>query len=195
MLKKLIKFENFDGQPDSQIAYFNLSKSEITKWELEESVINEEGNDYTGGLKDRIDQIMKSRQGGKIMAMLEDVLRRSYGIKSDDGTSFDKDPAHFEAFKKTAAYDALFMELITGGEYAAEFIGSLLPADMRQDPDKPAPGYRPTPPPSAPVQGGAVPDAAPQIQMTETTSVPNQQLTPEQMQQAYQQNQQRPMMQ
>jgi hypothetical protein len=58
--------------------------------------------------------------------LFEDVLSSSYGVKSEDGRRFVKDPVVVGQFLDSAAYSALFMELLGDAEAAAAFMEGVL---------------------------------------------------------------------
>jgi hypothetical protein len=123
MLKKTIAYVDFDGKPQTEDAYFNLSKTELIKTEL-----TGEG----GSFKEQLETIIASNDPKVIINAFELVLEKAYGVRSEDGKRFVKSPELFEEFSQTAAYDALFTELATDAEAAATFINGVVPADLRE---------------------------------------------------------------
>lgn len=119
MLKKTINYTDFNGTARSEEHYFNLTKSELMKMEM----------GVKGGLAEMINRIVAAEDAPAIIEVFEDLIKRSYGVKTANG-GFDKNPAHFEAFKCTLAYDELFMELATDADAAAAFINGIIPAEM-----------------------------------------------------------------
>jgi hypothetical protein len=123
MLKKTIAYVDFDGKPQTEDAYFNLSKTELIKTEL-----TGEG----GSFKEQLETIIASEDPKVIITAFELVLEKAYGVRSEDGKRFVKSPELFAEFTQTAAYDALFTELATDAEAAATFINGVVPADLRE---------------------------------------------------------------
>lgn len=121
MLKKTIKYTDYNGTERTEDHYFNLTKSEIMKMEMS----------TTGGMAEMINRIVAAEDAPAIIAVFEDLIAKSYGVKTVDGKGFDKNPKHFEAFKQTLAYDELFMELATDDKAAAAFVNGIIPAEMR----------------------------------------------------------------
>lgn len=120
MLKKTIKYTDFDGNEREENCYFNLTKSELTEMELS----------VTGGLTKMIEKISETKDGSRIMAIFKDIILRAYGEKSPDGRRFIKSKELSEAFSQTGAYDVLFMELVTDADKASDFIKAVIPADV-----------------------------------------------------------------
>jgi hypothetical protein len=126
MLKKTITFEDFNGDTVSETHYFNLTKSELI--ELETS--------YDGGLEATMQALVEAKSGKDIIENFTKIILSSYGQKSPDGKRFVKNDALREDFKQTAAFDALFMELVTDSDAGAMFIKGVLPSDLAAEIDK-----------------------------------------------------------
>lgn len=175
MLKQEIHYIDFDDRPQVDIAYFNLSKAEVARWELESSMFTSDGDTITsssGGITEQIRGVIASGQGKKIMELTEELLRRAYGVRSSDMKSFNKKPELFEAFQQTAAYDQLFLDLVTNAEFSANFINGVLRSALA-DRDKPdAPVRAPSAPLPQRVPGEALGAAQqPQVYGTPEGSV------------------------
>jgi hypothetical protein len=118
MLKKTIKYVDYDGNTRNETFYFNLSQAEIAQLEMS----------VEGGLVKKIEAIAEAQDGPKIMDMFTEIIAMSYGEKSADGKRFVKSQELTKAFMETEAYSMLFMELITNAEAAAAFINGIVPA-------------------------------------------------------------------
>lgn len=121
MLKREIKFKNFDDEDDTEIAWFHLSKTELVEMEVE----NEDGLEKT------IRRIIEADNRKALIAEFKRVILSAYGVKSEDGKRFIKSEELRTAFSQTAAFDTLFMELATDDSAAAEFINGIVPKDMK----------------------------------------------------------------
>lgn len=121
MLKKTIKFTDYDGNERTEDFYFNLSKAEITEMELTQ----------TGGLVRLIEKIVAEQDSKRIIEIFKDLILRSYGEKSPDGRRFIKNKEIQEAFSQTEAYSELFMELATDADAAADFVNGIIPASEK----------------------------------------------------------------
>ena len=122
MFKKTITYVDYNDNTRTEDFYFNLTKSDIMKMEMS----------VKGGLAEMIKRIVAAEDAPAIIAVFEDLIEKSYGVKTLDGKGFDKNPKHFEAFKQTPAYDELFMQLATDADAAAEFVNQIIPVDMRK---------------------------------------------------------------
>ena len=121
MLVKKIKYEDYDGNEREEEFYFHLTQAEVIMW------LTTNGG-YT--LDKVIDQISKAQNGRKIMEMFEDLLHKSYGVKSLDGRKFIKNEEVWTDFKETEAYSQIFSEIVTDSKKAVEFLNGILPKDL-----------------------------------------------------------------
>lgn len=124
MLKKVIKYVDYNGKEREDTFYFNLSKAEIAEMELSTE----------GGLHDKLVKIIETSDVPSIMSYFKEIILKSYGIKSDDGLRFRKvddngTPLSIE-FSETIAFSELYTELAFDEAAAAAFINGVIPADM-----------------------------------------------------------------
>lgn len=120
MLKKTVTYEDFDGNQRTEDLYFNLTKSELMEMQMKTE----------GGLENTIEKITSENDTAKIIEMFKDIIMSAYGVKSEDGKKFRKRPEDKEDFLDSAAYDALFMELISDADAASSFVSGIIPKDM-----------------------------------------------------------------
>lgn len=125
MLKKTITYTDYNGTERTEDFYFNLSKAELVM--MENSVI--------GGMKQRLEKIVKSQNNVEIMEVFKDLISRSYGVKSDDGKRFMKSKDLTEEFEQTEAYSELVIGLLSDPDEASRFIKAILPNGMLKDED------------------------------------------------------------
>jgi hypothetical protein len=116
MIKKEIHFTDFDGNNQVEEAYFNLTEPEIVRLDAK----------FVGGLDAFTKNIDPVNRPEEVVDLFEDVLSSSYGVKSEDGRRFVKDPVVVGQFLDSAAYSALFMELLGDAEAAAAFMEGVL---------------------------------------------------------------------
>ena len=120
MFKKRIKYVDYNGNQREEDFYFNLTRTELTEMEFSS----------VGGLQNYIKKIIDAQSGQEIIAVMKDLIFKSYGEKSLDGKYFNKSKELSEAFSHTEAYDILFMELATDDKAAAEFVNGIIPKDL-----------------------------------------------------------------
>ena len=181
MLKKTISYIDFDGNEQSDTFYFNLSKSELTKMEIREAIIKDDK--VTGGLRERLQQIVESGKGRDIMDTFESLLRSSVGERSEDGMKFRKNAEIQDDFMASAAYDVFFMELVTDAQAASNFINAVVPDDIAkqiQDSENVAKVTAPTQEVNSAF--GHIPEREETPVVQDTHNVPPLELTPEEIQ-------------
>jgi len=120
MLKREIKFEDFDGNQSSDIFYFNISKPELVELEVE----------HEGGFGKMLESIVETKNNKELIKKFKDIVLLAYGVKSEDGKRFIKSDQLREEFSQTAAYNELFMELATDDNAAVQFLTAVLPKDI-----------------------------------------------------------------
>lgn len=121
MLKKTIKYIDFDGVEREEDFYFHLNKAELTKWLM-----------MSGGytLDKVLERLYKEQNTKKIIEIFDDLIKRSYGVKSIDGRQFIKNEEVWNAFYQSEAYSIVFMDLVGDAKKAANFINQVIPSDI-----------------------------------------------------------------
>ena len=116
MLKKVVKFIDFNGDPAEETLYFNLTEAEVVRLDTK----------YKGGFEEVVKHLDPENNPQEVLNLFEDVIRASYGIRTEDGKHFIKNSAESEMFFYSAAYSALFVELLQDADKAAAFVNGLL---------------------------------------------------------------------
>lgn len=119
MLKKNIKYVDYDGNDRAEDFYFNLNKAEIVELEL----------GTTGGLTKTLEKIVQEKDNKRIVEYFKDIILKAYGEKSADGRRFIKSQELRDSFEQTEAYSELFMELSSNAKAAADFISGIVPKE------------------------------------------------------------------
>lgn len=120
MIKKTITYTDYNSTERTEDFYFNLTKAEVAKMEMS----------VNGGLAEQIQRIVAAQDQPAIIEIFEDLIQKSYGVKSLDGKRFEKTKELLNDFIQTEAYSQLFMELATDADAAAKFINGIVPADL-----------------------------------------------------------------
>ena len=118
MLKKEIKYTNWEGEEETGVFYFNMTERELLKLETEKP----------GGFEWYINRIKDSNDEAEIIQAFEDIILKAYGVRSEDGKRFIKSDEIALEFTQTPAFDALFMELATTTAMI-DFIKGVWPKD------------------------------------------------------------------
>ena len=120
MLRKVITYTDYNGVEKKGEYYFNLTQHEITKMQM----------GVKGGLIESLKAAIKTEDSNTIMTAFEDLIDKSYGIKTPDG-KFIKKPEYLDDFKSTPAYSKLFMEILTDPKASDEFTRGVSPSDVK----------------------------------------------------------------
>ena len=124
MLKKTIKYEDYNGTQREEDFYFNLTKAELMEMEM----------GTTGGLAEMTDNVVKAQDAPSVTKIFKDLVLTAYGEESPDGKRFikvnDSGIPLSIGFSQTEAYSQLFMELATDAKAASDFVNGIIPANM-----------------------------------------------------------------
>ena len=120
MLKKTIKYTDFNDNEITEDFYFNLTKAELLEMETKSN----------GGLKAKLERLINTRDISSIMEIFKEIITSSYGVKSDDGKRFIKNKETLDAFIQSNAYSELYIELASNSDSAIEFITNIIPKDL-----------------------------------------------------------------
>lgn len=117
MLKKMIKYTDYNGVEREEPFYFNLNKAEVAEMELE----------VKGGLSAVIQRIVDTDDRPQLIAIFKNLILKAYGVKSDDGKRFIKTQELRDEFEQSEAYAELFMLLASDTDAATEFVNGIIP--------------------------------------------------------------------
>ncbi len=134
MLKKVVKFTDYDGNPREEELYFNLSKAELAEMEASQKE----------GLENYIGQMVVEKDTNKIFKLFKELILMSYGRKSYDGKTFIKREMRDgqmvrlrDEFEQSEAFSEVLMGMIEGGEEAiAAFINQVIPKELADEVNK-----------------------------------------------------------
>ncbi len=123
MFVKDITFTDYDGVERTERAYFNLSQAEIAQYAYS----------VEGGLYNYVNRLVVRKDIPKLMEMFNEIIKKSYGVKSPDGRKFIKSEELTKDFMETEAYSVLFMELATKPEAVTEFLNGVMPVKLSKE--------------------------------------------------------------
>lgn len=130
MLKKTIKYVDYNDVEREEVFYFNLSKTELSRMAMTAE----------GDLSEKIREIVKAKDNKAILKIFEEIILQSYGVKADDGKHFIKraPDGHRLAddFVTSPAYDELYFELIQDSKKMSDFINALIPKELAEEAKK-----------------------------------------------------------
>lgn len=122
MLKKTIKYTDFNGDQREEVFYFNMSKAELLK----------EETSLEGGFEGTVKKIMEGQKGGEMFQLFTDLILNAYGEKSADGKRFEKNQEIRDTFQQSPAFDELITEMLTDPNAAADFVNGIVPKDLEE---------------------------------------------------------------
>ena len=120
MLKRTIKYTDFNDVEQTEVFYFNLTKTELLETDF----------GFQGGLEKTLEKIIETQDRGELIRIFKQLILSAYGERSVDGKHFRKSDELRLDFSQSAAFEALFTELATDDNAASIFIKGLLPKDM-----------------------------------------------------------------
>ena len=120
MLKKTITYKDFNGVEHTEDFFFHLSEVELIELEVSERE----------GFGELLQRIIDEKDAKNLVGIFRKFILEAYGEKSEDGKRFIKSDQLREEFSQTAAYPALYMELATNAQVAADFMTGILPAEL-----------------------------------------------------------------
>jgi len=129
MLKKVIKYVDYDGNEQETVAYFNLSKIECMDIDLE--------YEAEGGLVAHLKKLFANKKEDEIskkeaVDFIKFLIDRSYGVRpKDDPTLFLKEDDNgrpmYKRFRQTPAYSTFVYDLLSGKESLDDFASGIMP--------------------------------------------------------------------
>lgn len=127
MIKQTVQYTDFNDKNQTEVLYFNISKSELM--------------DHLN-LRDDLEKIQESLEGPErdlkmeeiqeILNLVKRIMRLAYGRRSADGLNFRKNDEIWDDFYSSAAYDSFIMSLFENPEKAFEFLVAVMPKDLME---------------------------------------------------------------
>lgn len=123
MIKKAITYTDYNGVERTEDHWFHLNETELMRLQMSAK----------GGLDVILKGLIAAQDGAAIIATIEDVVQKAYGVRGLDGRQFIKNETVRNEFFQTEAYSQLIMELVTDSEKAAEFVKGIMPAKIQEE--------------------------------------------------------------
>ncbi|MBO7733068.1 MAG: hypothetical protein J6S67_10955 [Methanobrevibacter sp.] len=121
MWKFTAEYEDWNGNPKKRELLFNLTMAEMMALQ----------NSVKGGIETYYQRILDEQDNVALYQRFEDLVKLSYGVKSDDGERFIKNDEVYNNFKESAAYDVFMQYLLTTEDGASKFISGIMPAKVK----------------------------------------------------------------
>lgn len=121
MNKETFEYEDFNGHKRTAEMYFNLTDIEVV--------------DFSGRNPSQVTEDMETMVNTEnirgILAFIRDLINWSYGVKSEDGITFEKSPEITRKFVQSAYYsDWLFSLFENDAAKGIAFVKGVLPASL-----------------------------------------------------------------
>lgn len=131
MLKKTVTYRDYDNNERTETLWFNMNRFELTEFaaELPDDLFKGLSGENNMETVSRIANEMGSKG---VIDFIKNLVLKSYGEKSEDGRRFKKSPELSEEFSQTIAFDTFMSELLSDDNAAANFVNSIIPADMAE---------------------------------------------------------------
>ena len=127
MLKKTIKYTDYNGMERTEDFYFNLTMAELAEMQLS----------VDGGFAEMATKIADAKNAPELVKLFKGLILKAYGEKSADGRRFmkvdEKGNPLSVGFSQTEAYSELFMELSQDADAASKFFIGVIPADLAKE--------------------------------------------------------------
>lgn len=123
MYKKELSYKDYSGQQCTETFWFHLNEVELMDIEV--------GVDPNGMLA-YLEKIQKANDKVKAINFIKMLIRKSFGVRSDDGKQFIKTDRIWAEFEATAAYPTLFMTLMRSEIEMEAFVNGITPEDVRK---------------------------------------------------------------
>lgn len=118
MLKKVVKYTDFNGNPAEDTLYFNLTEAELVRLDVKYKP--------QGGFEGVASNLDPENNPEEVLTLFEDIIQASYGVRSEDGKYFIKDSEEAKLFFQSAVYSALFVELLQDADVASAFVNGII---------------------------------------------------------------------
>lgn len=123
MYTKELSVKDYDGNTRTTTLMFNLNEVELIDLEIDKG---------PKGILGYVEKIQKNEDKAEAIRFIKDLIRKSYGIKSDDGQRFVKTEEIWNDFSQTAAYPAMFALLTKSDVELEAFMLGVVPSEYRK---------------------------------------------------------------
>ena len=114
MITKNITYTNFEGKEVTETYCFSLNKMDMLRL-------------GANNFQEKLEKIAKESDPSKMLEFLVDLLKKTVGYKSDDGTKFIKNEEFAEEFVNSDACATLIENMLTDENYVKDFIMGVVP--------------------------------------------------------------------
>lgn len=128
MLKETIKYEDFEGEEQTETLWLNITKTDsvnlltlIPRMEAWEKQTSGPARELTA------EEIIE------MVAIVKELVHAAYGVRSEDGKLHRKSPDLLADFQASAVYDAFIMSMFEDPNKANNFMAGIMPKSLRAE--------------------------------------------------------------
>lgn len=129
MYRVTIKYEDFNNEVVQEELLFHMSTKDWVKADADKK----EFGGYEAYLTKQIGGPQDEVEPARVLETLEDIIRRAYGERSEDGKKFVKNPDKTDAFLESLVYDAFLDELLYTEGFSTAFVQALIPKGAKKE--------------------------------------------------------------
>ena len=118
MIAKTVTYTDYDGNEVSEKLYFNLNVMELRHIKFDEEIKELSETDNADEKEAKLDIVY---------SLVEQLIVKSYGVKTDDGRSFMKSKEIAENFRNSAAFESIYIDFLTNPSLIPDFVNGILP--------------------------------------------------------------------
>lgn len=122
MITREITYTDYNGDEQTEKYYFDLTVPEMLELSFSSA----------GDIQSTLERLSNSRKVGEIFQIIQTLIFKSVGVKSDDGKRFIKNEEVLNDFKQSRGYESFLMKMMQDTDYASKFIEQLIPQDRIQ---------------------------------------------------------------
>ena len=119
MITREVTYIDYNGDEQTEKYYFDLTVPEMLELSFSSA----------GDIQSTLERLSNSRKVGEIFSIIQALIFKSVGVKSDDGKRFVKNEEVLNDFKQSRGYESFLMKMMQDTDYASKFIEQLIPQD------------------------------------------------------------------
>lgn len=134
MIAKTVTYTDYDGNEVSEKLYFNLNVMELRHIKFEGIPERVSIKNYLEKLLKEIKELSETDNADEkeakldiVYSLVEQLIVKSYGVKTDDGRSFMKSKEIAENFRNSAAFESIYIDFLTNPSLIPDFVNGILP--------------------------------------------------------------------
>lgn len=120
MFSREFEYTDYNGNKKTAKYWFSLERDEMLRMEM--------GN--YGGLEYTMKKLLREKEPGKVIDMMEEIVLSAVGEVSPNGDSFYKSQKIRDDFRQTKVCHDLLFEMMSNQDALRNFILGAIPADI-----------------------------------------------------------------